>query len=162
MNAQHIITETVNNVTNYISLNNEGQIVSVAKNPMELPGFMTKEQAFKVVAALRLANKETKYRVKAASQALRDYVTDLIVNQLPEAPMIADEVIDKAVESWKPKVEAKKAEEQPAEAETPVEVTEPETPAEPEQVEAPIEATEPEVPAEEAKSEKKKGKKLNK
>lgn len=153
MNAQHIITETVNNVTNYISLNNEGQIVSVAKNPLELPGFMTKEQAFKVVAALRLANKETKYRVKAASQALRDYVTDLIVNQLPEAPMIADEVIDKAVESWKPKVEAKKAEEQPAEAETP---------AEPEQVEAPEDTTEPEAPAEEAKSEKKKGKKLNK
>lgn len=170
-NIQHIITETIDNNTNYISLNGNGELVKVAKNPLELPGFMTKEQAFKVVAALRKANPERKYRVKAASQALRDYVTDLIVNQLPEAPMIADEVIDKAVESWKPKVEAKKAEEQPAEAEMPVEATEPEAPAEPEQVETPVEVTEPEAepvaevteaPVEEPKPEKKKGKKQNK
>ena len=36
-----IITETVNGVTNYISLNEQGQLVSVDKNPMELPGLMT-------------------------------------------------------------------------------------------------------------------------
>lgn len=164
MNA-NIITETVNNVTNYISLNGNGELVKVAKNPMELPSFMTKEQAIKVVTALRKANSETKYRVKAVSQALRDMITDIIYNQLPEAPMVEDAVIDAAVESWKPKVEAKKAEEQPAEAETPVEATEPE------QVEIPEEGTEPEaepaaevaeVPAEEAKPEKKKGKKQNK
>lgn len=114
-----IITETVNGVTNYISLNEQGQLVSVDKNPMELPGLMTKEQAFKVVTALRQANKDedVKYRVKAASQALRDYVTDLILNKLPEMPMVDEAVSDKAIESWKPKVTAKadeKAETEPA------------------------------------------------
>ena len=113
MNA-HIITETVNGKINYISLNAEGNIVTADKNPMELPGFMTKEQAVKVVAGLRQANKgtENKYRVKAVSQALRDMITDIIFNQLPEAAMVEDAVIDKAVESWKPKAEAKPEPEQ--------------------------------------------------
>lgn len=112
-----IITVTVNGVTNYISLDGEGQLVSVDKNPMKLPGLMTKEQAFKVVTALRQANKDedVKYRVKAASQALRDYVTDLILNKLPEMPMVDEAVSDKAIERWKPAVKQQKAEEQPAE-----------------------------------------------
>lgn len=106
---KHIITETVNGVTNYISLNGNGELVSAGMNPMELPGFMTKEQAFKVVAGLRqaAAGTDKKYRVKAVSQALRDMITDIIVNKLPEAPMVDEAVIAKAVESWKPKVEAK-------------------------------------------------------
>lgn len=118
---KHIITETVNGVTNYISLNGNGELVSVGMNPMELPGFMTKEQAFKVVAGLRqaAAGTDKKYRVKAVSQALRDMITDIIVNKLPETPMVDEAVIAKAVESWKPKVEAKaeKAEEASPEAE---------------------------------------------
>lgn len=119
MNA-HIITETINGVTNYTSLNAEGQLVTAAHNPMELPAFMTKEQAFKVINALRQANKgtETKYRVKAVSQALRDMITDIIYNQLPEAPMVEEAVIVKALESWKPVVKQEKASEEPAKAET--------------------------------------------
>lgn len=174
MNA-HIITENVNGVTNYISLNAEGQLVTASLNPMELPGFMSKEQAFKVIAGLRQAatGTETKYRVKAVSQALRDMITDIIVNKLPGAPMVEDTVIEKALESWKPKkVETKKADEQPAEAE-----------AEPEQAEVETQTAEdctvsteeggssedvqqidtPEVPVEQAKPEtKKSSKKKNK
>lgn len=141
MNA-HIITETVNGGTNYISLNEQGQLVSAAKNPMELPAFMTKEQAFKVIAGLRqaAAGTETKYRVKAVSQALRDMITDIIFNQLPTAPMVEDAVIEKAVASWKPaKVEAKANEKA----------------AEPEQTETEPAAEEPAKPETKAKKGKK-------
>lgn len=135
MNA-HIITETVNGVTNYISLNGEGQLVTVDKNPMELPAFMTKEQAFKVIAGLRqaAAGTETKYRVKAVSQALRDMITDIIFNQLPTAPMVEDKTIETAVAAWKP-AKPEKAE----------------TAAEPEQTE---ESAEPKAKPEQAEGEK--------
>lgn len=140
-----IITETVNGVTNYISLNAEGKLVRVSKNPMELPAFMTKEQAFEVIKSLRVGAQgtETKYRVKAVSQALRDMITDIIYNQLPEAPMVDEGVIKAFIEAMKPKeaeAEATKPEqpeaettEQPAEEAAP-EATEPviEEPAEPE------------------------------
>ena len=81
------------------------------------------------MTALRQANKneDVKYRVKAASQALRDYVTDLILNKLPEMPMVDEAVSDKAIQSWKPKVTAQadeKAETEPA-AEEPVEAEKP-------------------------------------
>ena len=161
---KNIITETVNGVTNYISLNEQGQLVSAAKNPMELPAFMTKEQAFKVIAGLRqaAAGTETKYRVKAVSQALRDMITDIIYNQLPETPMVEDAVIAKALESWKPavkqqeepKAEAKATEEQPAEAET---AEEPAEEAAPEVTESDIEE-----PAKAESKPAKKAKKQNK
>lgn len=122
-----IITETVNGNTNLISLNSEGQLVTASVNPLELPGFMSKEQAFKVIAGLRAAAKgtENKYRVKAASQALRDYCGHLILDVLPEKPMVEQEVIDKAVASWKPKVETKEAAEEPVQTEEPVAETKP-------------------------------------
>lgn len=126
-----IITETVNGVTNYISLNAEGKLVTAALNPMELPAFMTKEQAFEVIKSLRLAAQgtENKYRVKAVSQALRDYITHIIYNELPESPMVSEDVIKAFTESMKPKkaeAEAAKPEtaEQPAEEAAP-EATEP-------------------------------------
>ena len=126
-----IITETVNGVTNYISLNVEGKLVTAALNPMELPAFMTKEQAFEVIKSLRLAAQgtENKYRVKAVSQALRDYITHIIYNELPESPMVSEDVIKAFTESMKPKkaeAEAAKPEtaEQPAEEAAP-EATEP-------------------------------------
>lgn len=125
MNA-HIITETVNGVTNYISLNGNGELVKAAKNPMELSAFMTKEQAFKVIAGLRqaAAGTETKYRVKAVSQALRDMITDIIYNELPETAMVEDAVIDKALESWKPAVKQEKASEEPVKVEAKAEKAE--------------------------------------
>ena len=146
---KNIITETVNGVTNYISLNGNGELVTAAKNPMELPAFMTKEQAFKVIGGLRqaAAGTETKYRVKAVSQALRDMITDIIYNELPEAPVVAEEVVTAFAESMKPKVEAKAKKEQPAEAETA---------AEPGQTEAAEEPAKPEAKA------AKKAKKQNK
>lgn len=138
-----IITETVNGVTNYISLNAEGKLVRVSKNPMELPAFMTKEQAFEVIKSLRVGAQgtETKYRVKAVSQALRDMITDIIYNQLPEAPMVDEAVIAKAVESWKPKVKAEEAKEaeaspEPEAAETSAEEPQTETEAVPEEAES--------------------------
>lgn len=124
MNNAFVITETINGVSNYISLNNEGQLVTASVNPLELPGFMSKEQAFKVIAGLRAANPETKYRVKAASQALRDYCGHLILEVLPSKEQVKDEVIEAALKAWKPAVKAAKAEteEQPAEAEVEPEV----------------------------------------
>ena len=119
MNNAFVITETVNGVTNYVSLNSEGQLVTAGVNPLELPGFMSKEQAFKVIAGLRAANPETKYRVKAASQALRDYCGHLILEVLPSKQQVSDEAIEAALKAWKPQVKAEKAEtaEQPAEPE---------------------------------------------
>lgn len=119
MNNAFVITETVNGVSNYISLNSEGQLVTASVNPLELPGFMSKEQAFRVIAGLRAANPETKYRVKAVSQALRDYCGHLILEVLPSKEQVKDEVIEAALKAWKPAVKAAKAEteEQPAEPE---------------------------------------------
>ena len=115
MNNAFVITETVNGVTNYVSLNSEGQLVTAGVNPLELPEFMSKEQAFKVIAGLRAANPETKYRVKAASQALRDYCGHLILEVLPSKQQVSDEAIEAALKAWKPKVTEAKAE--PKEAE---------------------------------------------
>ena len=149
-----IITETVNGVTNYISLNEKGQLVTAALNPMELPAFMTKEQAFEVIKSLRVGAQgtETKYRVKAVSQALRDYITHIIYNELPESPMVSEDVIKAFTESMKPKkAEAEAAKPEQPEAETV------EQPAE----EAAPEATEPatEEPEAETKKAAKKSKK---
>jgi len=153
-----IITETVNGVTNYISLNAEGKLVTAALNPMELPTFMTKEQAFEVIKSLRLAAQgtENKYRVKAVSQALRDYITHIIYNELPESPMVSEDVIKAFTESMKPK----KAEAEAAKPEQPAETETTEQPAE----EAAPEATEPaaEEPEAETKKAAKKSKKQNK
>lgn len=116
-----IITETVNGVTNYISLNEKGQLVTAALNPMELPAFMTKEQAFEVIKSLRLSAQgtENKYRVKAVSQALRDYITHIIYNELPESPVVSEDVIKAFIESMKPKkAEAEAAKPEQPEAET--------------------------------------------
>lgn len=105
-----ISSKNENNNVNFISINAAGEIVETT-NVMDLD-FMSKEQAFKVAQALRLTNPERKIRVKVVSQALRDMITDVIVNRLPNMTTMADEIVETFVAAMKPK----KAE--PAETET--------------------------------------------
>lgn len=96
------------NGTNLVNINSTN-IQMVDFNPARAT-LMSKEQAFEVVKVLRLTDPETKYRVKAASQAYRDYCTKLILS-LDTAPAISEEGVKEFLEACKPQLKKSAAEE---------------------------------------------------
>lgn len=97
----------ISNNGTFTSMNQNGEIVN-SKNPMDLC-FLEKEAAFELAKALRASDPTAKIRVKVVSQALRDMITDIILNQLPVAECLDSDIVRTTIKSWAPQPTVPKA-----------------------------------------------------